>query len=295
MSKIATLITSLILGTSTLASAAPSLSFSASASWSSNSDAPLVRDHRFPTIDRARPERARWSWIALSQPLNAGRRNVLHVDERTDVLSALRLQIASGTAYIYNLEIRYDDGSTQMITVNRWLWSSAPTMELALAKRAAVDSIRIKSWGGREGGSVFQVFGQARMRELPPVVQPPVQPPVYQPPVQPPVYSGYTVGRDFTFANTLGYRYIAVGADKGKFGTLRLQATSGSIRITYVEVHFENGSAQVLQPHRTINAGMAYDFQLDGHGTNAVTRVVLKTNDEGTAVTDPSTFNLVLL
>jgi len=130
----------------------------------------------------------------------------------------------------------------------------------------------------------------------PPVYQPPVyQPPVYQPPVyQPPVQSGFMAGRDLTFANTLGYKYVLLGADKGKFGTMRIQPTSGSVHLTYIEVHFTNAPAQVLQPHRTIYAGSFYDFKLDGNGTNAITHVVLKTNDSGTAVTDPSTFNLVM-
>ncbi len=287
MSKLATLITSLVLGTSSIAAADPSFSFSASASWStSGSDQPLVRDHRLP-VERARVDR--WSWIALSQPMTAGRRNVIRVYDGTE-LAALRMQLTGGMTYIYDVDVRFADGTHQSISLNRWLWTSSPSLQLALSKRS-VDTITIRSWGGRSGA--FQVFGQSREllneRPLPPVYQP--QPPVYQPPVYQPRTS-FLAGRDLTFANTLGYKYVLIGADKGRFGTMRIQPTRGSIYLTYVQVDFANGASQVLQPHRTIDG--YYDFQLDGNGTNAISQIILKTNDSGAAVTDESTFNLVL-
>lgn len=290
MSKLSTLITALVLGTSSMAAADPSFSFHASTSWSTSSS-PTVRDHRLVTEGRF-DRHARFTWLALSEPMQAGRRNVIRVAEDRDVLSALRLQLSSGMTYIYDVEVRFEDGSRQTLSVNKWLWSNESSMQLALNRRAGVDMILVKSWGGRPGS--FQVFGQARQMttEQP---QPPIyQPPVYQPPVyQPPVHS-YVAGKDLTFANTLGYKYVALGADKGRFGSMRIQATSGAIHITYMEIHYTSGAIQVLQPHRTIQAGSVYDFKLDGNGANAITQIVLKTNDTGTAVTDPSTFNLVL-
>jgi hypothetical protein len=249
----------------------------------------MVRDHR------PAPPRIRATWHALSEPMRASSRNVIRVAEDIDMLTALRLQAGTGSTYIYNLEVRFEDGTRQTLNVNKWLWSGESSIQLELgSRRSGVDMILVKSWAGRAG--TFQMFGLGtRMgNELP---RPPVyQPPVYQPPT-PPVYQpthSYVGGRDLTFANTLGYKYVAIGADKGRFGNLRLQTTSGSIHIVYMEVHFAGGGIQVLHPHRSIYAGSFYDFKLDGNGGNQITQVVLKTNDTGAAVTDPSAFNLVL-
>jgi hypothetical protein len=302
------LITTLVLGSSSVAVAGPSVSFTAhaQASWGTTSAGPLVRDHRYGDegrFDDLRRRRA-GTWIALSEPVSAARRNVIRLGERRDDISKLRLQTTRGSTYIYALNIRFDDGSRQVLTVNKWLYSGMPSLELDLPRnRRGIDRIIVTSYAGR--GAMYQLFGlQTRHAELPPVYQPPVppifqppgQPPVYQPPVyQPPVSHGLIVGRDLTFANTTGYKYVVVGAEKGRFSTLRIQATSGGFPITYIQVDFTDGTAQVMNPNRLVRSGEIADFQLDGNGTHGIRQIIIKTNNNHMPVHDQSTFDVVVL
>ncbi|MDQ3365925.1 MAG: hypothetical protein M3680_10910 [Myxococcota bacterium] len=314
MSKIKALITTLVLGSSSAAIAAPSISFDASAraSWGTpTTSAPIVRDHHRTdlTIPRGRGH----AWIALTEPLTSARRNIIDIGMRRDHFAQLRLQTVAGSTYVYALRIRFDDGTRETVTVNRWLSSGMPSLQVPLPQgRRGIDKIVVTSYAGR--GAAFQVFGlRTRFAEQPPIAQPvpPIyQPPVYQPPyaqppvAQPPVYqppvyqapvSGLTVARDLSFANTGGSRAISVGAELGTFTKLRVEATSGHFPITAVQIDFVNGTSQVIaNVNQLLRIGESVDFQLAG-GPQGIRQILIKTTPNRPPVQQASRFNVVLL
>ena len=288
---------SLVLGTSSVALASPGVTFTASAELG-----PAVRDHRI-AAPYGMPH-ADMSWIALSAPMSL-RNGSAVVRPELARISQLRLQANRGMTYVQRVELRFKDGSSQSLPVNRWLTS---TIDLSVRGHRAIDCITVI--GSARRNASYQLFATgSRIESLPPVYQPPAtqppvyqppvyQPPVYQPPVyQPPVAQGFSLGQDMSFAGTDGRRILNVGADKGAFNTLRLQGATGSVYIQLVKIQFTDGSEQLLSAvQTTLLPGQIKDIPLDGYGARTVSNVWVSTNFDGAAVVQSTgTFNASLL
>ena len=298
MSKFKALITALVLGSSSAAMAAPSVSFSAEASWGTVS--PTVRDHRdqrtvttYPAFEAPTSRFARGTWISLAEPMNSRRgQSVIDIDSRAK-LNQIRLQSASGASYIGTVTIRFVGGASQVITLNQWLDARNPMAQFNLNRTTQVDSILISGARNRRGGT-YQVFGYAAStRPTPPIYQP-ERPPVYQPPVyQPP---GLVLATNMTFQNTDGRKFLTVGAEKGAYSTLRLQGNSGATFIEQVVVEFTNGQTQLMSNvDRTLFAGQIVDLRLDGAGRNSIKRIVVYNNENGVPSSNAGEFTATLL
>ncbi|HVK86319.1 MAG TPA: hypothetical protein VM513_19500 [Kofleriaceae bacterium] len=153
MSKIKALITTLVLGTSSLAMADSTVAYKTTAS--------AVRDHRnevrpMPAHAMYRlPNRA--AWVALSTPtmLHEGRNAIkLATPSR---YSQLRLQATAGRSYISSVIVRFADGTRQEIAVNKALDARSPMLNLSISSRASVDRVVIKGSTNRRAS--VQLFG----------------------------------------------------------------------------------------------------------------------------------------
>lgn len=273
MSKIKALITTLVLGSSSVAMASPSFSLSAGAEWSfgnRTSSGPVIRDHRTTT------------WTALSQPVSAmyGRTTIrLH---NTAAFSTLKLQGVAGAAYVDNIILELANGRRQVIEVDRWIDSRSP-VQLNVKNNRQISSVTINGSANRRAS--YQLFGHAQypMYETP-VSNPPVyQPPVYQPPVyQPPVYQGVLLGSGLDFAHSDGREFITVGAQKGSFEAIRIMGTSGTTFVKMVQIDFADGTSQFLSAiNRELRAGQSFDLELDGHTRRAIARVTVWMKEDG--------------
>ena len=283
MSKINALITTLVLGASSVAMADSSVSFhgTAQASWGSSVVAPVVRDHRTSLATYQAP-RPRGTWIALSEPMKLARgRGVLDINARMP-LNQIRLQSASGQAFISMVTVQYVNGASQVVTVNQWIDSRNPIAQFNLNRTAVVDSIQINGSRGMRSGR-FQVFGYAAStRPEGPVYTPPI----YQPPV--PV----TIAASMNFARTDGYRRLAV-TPSTRFSTLRLAGVSGQTFISKIEIQFANGQTQSLHSlNRTLLAGQSFDLALQG--SSPISQLLVFTNDTLTPVPSDVTGELTI-
>lgn len=290
MSKLTSLITMLVLGTSSVAIADSGLSFhaSAQASWGTPASAPVVRDHRSMYAPYHQATRVRGTWVSLSEPMQLARgRGVLDIDSRMS-LNQIRLQSASGQAFISTITVQYVNGASQVVTLNQWLDAYNPIAQFNLNRTAQVDSIFINGSRGMRAG-MFQVFGYASSTR--PEV-PVYTPPVYQPPVH---QTGMVLASHMSFENTDGRKFLTVGHEKGAFSTLRLQGNSGSTFIEQVVVEFTNGQSQLMSNvDRTLLAGQALDLRLDGGGRTGITRIVVYNNENGVASYGAGTFTATL-
>ena len=293
MSKIKALIATLVLGSSSVAMADSGLSFNASteARWSFGTrpvvpavqpapTASIIRDHR--TNESFVPSRYRAPWIALSEPMTVHPgRNTIRLASPARY-SQLRVQSTAGASYIGSVMVQYTDGTRQVLEVNKWLDTRAPTVSLAISDRASIDRIIVRGPTSTRGSTsmrgTFQLFGSAmykRPAEPQPYPQPQPLPPVYQP-------ADIVLAHDLNFANTDGRRFITVGADKGRLGTLRISGIDGATYVQMVEVAFTDGSTQLMGMVNTnLARGQSVDLQLDGRGSKTVDRVVIWTSDKG--------------
>lgn len=182
MSKIKALITALVLGTSSIAMADTSVTFSGRADeWGTVS--PDVRDHRTattypayhaPVYQAPATTFSRGTWISLAEPMNLGRGRggkMIDLDSRA-LFNQIRLQSASGATFIGTVTVQYKNGASQVVTVNQWIDSQNPMTQFALNRTAQVDSIMINGSRNRRSGKI-QVFGYAsQTRPSPPIYQP---------------------------------------------------------------------------------------------------------------------------
>ena len=284
---------SLVLGSSSVAMASPSVVFTADAQ-ASFSFGPTVRDHRVPSA-LTMPTRPWASWIALSAPTSL-RNGMAVIRPEASRISQLRLDASRGMTYVYRVELRFRDGTYQTLPVNQWLTRASSIHLQVRNRRQLVDSITVIGSANRYAS--HQVFAQGSRLEQPPVYQPPVyqpQPPVYQP--QPPIYRGLSLGQDMSFAGTDGRRFLNVGADKGTFNKLLLQGASGSTFIQMVKIEFADGSEQQLGGvATTLRPGQSYEIALDGYSARNVSRVIVWTDVSGRAIQESTgTFNASLL
>ncbi len=276
MSKIKTLIATLVLGTSSVAMADSSLSFHANASWGTPMSAPVVRDHRTSLATYQAPTRVRGTWISLAEPMNLARgRGVIDIDSQLP-LNQIRLQSAWGQAFISTVTVQYTNGASQVVTLNQWIDSDNPLAQFNLNRTAQVDSIFISGSRGMRSGK-FQVFGYATSMRPEPVYQPPVyQPPVYQAP------RPVTIATAVNFARTDGYRTLTVN-ESASFSTLRLDGVSGQTLISKIEIQFANGQTQSLRGlNRTLLPGQRLDLALRVNAP--ISRLIVFTNDTLTPV-----------
>jgi hypothetical protein len=303
MSKMKALITTLVLGTSSVAMADSSISFHANASWGTPMSAPVVRDHRPATVSYQQPARVRGTWVALTEPMTLSRgRGFIDLSSRTP-LNQIRLQSASGQAFISTITVQYTNGASQVVTLNQWIDSRNPLAQFNLNRTAQVDSILINGSHGMRSGK-FQVFGYATSRrpEQPPVYQPPVyQPPVYQPPVyQPPVYQPATplsvpLANNVTLWGTHGSKEILVDRAQRSFTTLRITGTTGSSPMSHIIVAFTNGHQQTIPINRTQVPGENLDLTLDGAGRYNIERITVYHNGSAQLVGPTGYFNVTAL
>ncbi len=288
--KFKALITTLVLGTSSVAMAKPVLDLD----YNANADLGF----------RRRPVRP--MWMPLAESITASRRNVIRIDEREDNLSAIRLRSETGATYIYSLTLRFDDGTRKDIKVGKWLFAGAPVLSFGLDRdgfardRDAYDDdgahgglsrIVVNTWTSRP--ATYSVLGlRSRVMRPRPIDgdDEPLPPP---PPL--PTQHAFLVGQDLTFANTPGYIHIPVGTDKGRFTTLRIESTGASTFIEHVHVTFANGNQQMLEVNKTFYRGEILDLDLEG-GANAIAGLTLMASTDVRAVgPSASKFNVSLL
>jgi hypothetical protein len=153
MSKIKALITTLVLGTSSIAMADTNVAFKTTTS--------AVRDHRDEVTPMASPwlrhAAYRPAWVALSTPtmLHEGRNAIkLATPSR---YSQLRLQATAGRSYISSIIVRFADGTRQEIAVNQMIDARSPMLNLSISSRASVDRVVIKGSTNRRAS--VQLFG----------------------------------------------------------------------------------------------------------------------------------------
>jgi len=292
MLKLKAALVSLVLGSSSVALASPGVTFTANAQ-ASFSFGPEIRDHRAPT-SYGMP--AQLSWIQLSAPSLLRGRAV--VRPQLARISNLRLQASRGATYIQSVELRFRNGTTQMLPVNRWLTS---TIDLSVRNGRTIDSITVV--GSANRWSTYQLFAQGSRAELPqpPVYQPPVyHPPIYQPlpPVYqpPPVHASapYTLGQNMGFSG--GIRAMNVGSIKGAFNTLRLEGAGSGAFIQMVQIDFSDGTRQMQDAvNKSLAPAEVFDIALDGLNPRSVERVVVWTNDNGRIYGSTTMFSAALL
>jgi hypothetical protein len=276
--KFKALITTLILSTSSVALAKPIYV---------DNDPPLGdlswRDHRGPM----RP-----TWAPLSQMMRAGRRaSVINVTENRDDLRAIRLNAGEGATYIYSLALRYDDGTRETITVNKWLYSAQPSLTFDLKQnREGLARVTVQTW--TYGTSTFQLFGQQMLRTRPPVVQPLPPPP---PPMPAPVAS-YLVGSNLTFTNTAGYVHVPVGVDKGRFTKMKIESLGSGTHISRVYVTFSTGTHQMFDLNKVFYRGESLELDLEGRQAHAITAITVMAGGDVRVINPTaSKFNVSLL
>ncbi|MEJ7598466.1 MAG: hypothetical protein WKG01_11200 [Kofleriaceae bacterium] len=176
------LITMLVLGSASVAMAKPALSLEAQASWTASyhSGTPVIRDHREPTfrppVSTFNPNQSNvklntdsseyigpiyslrtqydYGWAALTDPTRIEKsREIIRVSGRH---KALMLQNVKGSSHIKMVNVRFKDGRTQTIKLERNLNSWQPSLQLPLQK-GAVDYIVV--YGTTTVGSSYRVLG----------------------------------------------------------------------------------------------------------------------------------------
>ena len=284
--KFKALVTSLLLASSSVA-----LADDFSGSYNSYPQDASVRDHRW---DDQRGDRFRPRWTPISQMITASRRNVITIDERSDELRAIRLQNGSGATYVYSIQLRYEDGRRENITVGKWLYAGVPELTFDVAQSRELDRVVINTW--TSVSSTYQVLGQrARRIERPPVVQPPAPMPPMPPVSTLPAY-GLVVGKDLTFASTAGYVHLPVGAEKGNFSKLRIEAggTMGPV-IGRVYVTFATGQHQMFDLNKSLYRGEVLNLDLTGSTHQIIAVTVMAGNDVRAIDQRTAWFSLTLL
>jgi len=178
MSKLTALIATLVLGSSTVAIAQPSITtYRSDRSWVDR-DRDFDRDrfgdrevrrYRFDDrFDRDRrrefarddfgPRRYRSAWVALSSPLQlTGGRDVIDVRDR-GTFTQLRIQTSNGASLLDRVLIRFSDGSRQIVDLDQALSPRNPRMEILIdGNNRRIDSIQLL--GNSRRNAAVQVFG----------------------------------------------------------------------------------------------------------------------------------------
>ena len=280
MLKLKAALVSLVLGSSSVALASPSVTFTANA-YGSFSFGPEIRDHR-TQAPYGMPSHT--SWVQLSAPASL-RNGYAVIRPELSRISQLRLQASRGMTYVSRVDLRFRDGSYQTLQVNRWL-TVASSIDLSVRRGARVDSITVVGSSNRNATYLLLANGTRIEQPQPPVYQP--QPPIYQP--QPPVYQpqpvhaspAFTLGQNMTFAGTNGTRVMMAGAIKGAFNTLRLEGAGSGAFIKMVQIDFSDGTTQYQSEiNKHLAPTVIHDIALDGLNPRYVERVIVWTQDTG--------------
>lgn len=274
MSKIKAAILTAILGSSTAAMASPSVSFSADAAFTwGTTGAPVLRDHRtntMPVVYQPQQSSSQLLKLASALDLSTGRDVLRMPGMNLRDANGLSLRATYGQGYVQGIQVRYRNGSTKNIQLNQWMTSRSPAINVPLNGNRVIDSIVI--FGSSEGRLSYQVFASMDDRYD--------DTPVYTPPV----YRGMSIGHDMTFMNTDGRKFITVGADKGKFSSLRLQGAQGNVFIQHVKITFADGQEQLVTGlNKTLSAGQTFDMPIENHGTG-IQQITVWTQDRGYSV-----------
>jgi hypothetical protein len=253
--------------------ASPSVSFSADAKFSwGTTGAPVIRDHRTHVTPVAYEQRTRTQQLQLAGYLSlANGRDVLRMPGMNlRDAEALTLRATYGAGYVQGVQVRYKNGSSKNIQLNQWMSSRSPAIKVPLHGNRAIESIVI--FGSAEGRLNYQVFAQLDndSYEMP-------RPPVYQPPV----YRGMSIGDDLTFMNTDGRKFLTVGAEKGKFSSLRISGSQGNVFIQHVKVTFADGQEQLVTGlNKSLRAGESYELALENR-RSGIQQITIWTHDRG--------------
>ena len=152
MKKLITLVTTLVLGTSSLALARPA-QFREHDGWRERQELRIDRD-------QASGQRTyRPAWVALSGATRLQRgRDVIPVGVHQGRFTQLRFQATEGVSAIDRVLIRFGDGHWQVADLGKQLDAGNPIVEVQLdGIRRNIDQIIVIGSSGRRGS--FQVFG----------------------------------------------------------------------------------------------------------------------------------------
>ncbi len=152
MTKLTALVTTLVLGTSSLALARPA-QFPANDNWRERQEVRIDRDH-------ASGQRTyRPAWVALSGATHLQRgRDVIPVGVQQGRFTQLRFQATEGVSAIDRVLIRFGDGRWQVADLGKRLDAGTPIVEVQLeGLRRNIDQIIVLGSSGRRGS--YQVFG----------------------------------------------------------------------------------------------------------------------------------------
>jgi hypothetical protein len=143
MSKLKAALLSLLIGTSSVAIAAPTLSFD------------MHRDEQAPM-----PVNQWTSWISLGAPMSLlDGKDVIRPAANLNI-TQVRLQASNGLSYVQKVTVKFHDGSRQTFALNRWLTTRAPMLQLDLAAtHRGVDSITVLGTTTGPNAS-YEVFAQ---------------------------------------------------------------------------------------------------------------------------------------
>lgn len=153
MKKLTALITTLVLGASSVAMARPARLIDNG--WRERQELRIDREReRFSGQRHYRP-----TWVALSGAtrITAGR-DVIPVGAQQGRFTQLRFQTTEGASLIDRVLIRFSDGRWQSTDVGRQIDPRNPMVEVVLdGDRKKIDQIIVLGAGGRRAS--YQVFG----------------------------------------------------------------------------------------------------------------------------------------
>lgn len=158
--NIKALVTMLVLGSSSVAMARP-------VTASGYAGAPIVRDHRDHRAPAPAPAYEGTShsppfvplWVTLgTQSRIADGEMAFRVGPRLGRFSVLKLQSSSGKSLIKRVEIRFTDGRTQVVALDRYLSSSNRTIMIDLAGEWSRSIRNITVVGRNARSSAFTVL-----------------------------------------------------------------------------------------------------------------------------------------
>jgi hypothetical protein len=162
--NIKALITTLVLGSSSIALADPSWSAGVSMNASVASNGDIVRDHRDIVRDHREPLPApvlavddrRDGWFELTQPTRIERgRETITVDANKR-FSLLQLRGDGGFTRIHKVAIVFKNGQEQVVKTDATLGSYNPALTIQLQKRGKVS--RIVVYGESGHGARYRVL-----------------------------------------------------------------------------------------------------------------------------------------
>ena len=231
MKKLATLIATAVLGTSSIAAADPAFTaqFSGSATFDVSSRPVIVRDHRPDPRPIALPVPApRPTWFQLGT-VTAGRQ-ILEVNRSR--MDSLFLQ-AHGWVYLERVRIVFGNGQDQFETYNRWVNSAHGGLSINLAgENRTIKRIVVVSKPYRGTGSMT-VFGRDRIR------------------TQPMPASLYGFSRLGPLAD--GAQTLSVSKNLTQLAL----ASNGKANVRMVTLHFSTGAKHQMTIDRDLYAGSA--------------------------------------